>query len=335
MLINSLELELDASRTEQSKLLTINKKLSEVKYTNSEIAQILSKNNALESHLKGKEEQIFDMQNQIIYLKENSNTIMAELKVTKNSLNQLRKTYIKLRDGVEPKNSFVAKLDDFRVRNSELSEKILKIQSDKSEIEENLIKSQSSHEEIMSNTKGANKKLLEELNSLKGLLKEKDAKGKDLHKEIMDLKIELVSTENQVKSMAERVKYLEKDLNTEKEKAFAYKKRFEETSVENNLLKETIGYKEDQIKRDKELIKSYREIEQEHLFLKSKNKNLEEMCKEYSGKLERLSQTVNKERDKWYKQEKIYQETIENLKKDQDLLKMINISIFPSHEVGN
>ena len=320
-LIDALEHELEVSKREQNRLTSLSKKIKEandLKYTNNEITSIVNKNKALESDLKLKEDQLADAQNQLIYLRENNNTVNTELQVTKHSLNALRKNYIKLRDSLESEKSQQAKVDDLRNKTVEYSEKDRKDYSEKYEI------SQGPHKLVVERAESlreSKESFYEELRSLRTLVEEKEKQYQILHKEKNNLAKELAKAQEGTLQLSERIKYIDKDLASSKEKATSYKKKFEEFSVENSLLKETIVYKDDKIKRDTEKLKYCKEIEHEYIQLKVNNKNLDEMCRDKHLKLEKMTQIIHRENDKWYRQEKSYQETIENLVKDMNYRK--------------
>ena len=92
----------------------------------AEINAIIAKNKDLEIEVKNKESVINDTNNQITYLKDTNTIISAELQAVKHSMNNLRKSYIKLKDGVDEDNSLNNNLEEVRKQNLLISERFTK-----------------------------------------------------------------------------------------------------------------------------------------------------------------------------------------------------------------
>ena len=157
-----------------------------------------------------------------------------------------------------------------------------------------------------------------EIKSLTKSLEEKEKQLQQCIKENLNFQSSLKKTEENLIQQFERNKYIDKELNSYKDKANSYKSKYEELSVENGHLRETLTYKDDKIKRDAERLKSLKDIEKEFNQIKFLNKDLEETLRIYQSKFERLTETIHSEKDKWYKKEKCYHDTIDNLVKEMN-----------------
>jgi chromosome segregation ATPase len=262
------------------------------KYSSSEVKSIVERNLELEKDLKLKEEALAVSQNQALYLKESLNIVNAEIKTMRYSMNNLKKSYFKLKEGQEPD-------DDARVSKKSMSRP---------------------PEEIMNKSGSAFYLNDPKLSNMPGLLEPVEERLK-LLKEVQDLSEASMKLRENDMMQNHRMKHLEKELASVKEQATGYKKRFEEQSVEISLLNETISYKDEKIKRDGERLKYYKSIEPEFALLRKTNKELEETCKHFRNKTDKLFEVTTKEKEKWLAKEQSYYETINSLVKEINSMK--------------
>lgn len=289
-LIFALEAENDSLKREINKVLSQNKLIKEdnlVKYTNTEIKSLVEKNFELEKELKNKEEELNIAHNQVLYLKESSNILNAELKTVKYNMNNLKKSYFKLKEG---------NVEEDETRNDKKSI---------SRPPEGYITKNSSGRLFEDNPE-AEKSMQDKLKLLKDI--------QDLSETVMKLR------ENDM-LQTDRLKYLDKELASQKELASSYKKKFEEISVELGLLTETLIYKDEKIKRDGERLRYYKSIEPEFAILRKNNRELEETCRHLRQKTDKICESTTKEKEKWLKKEHSYYETINTLVKEMNSMK--------------
>lgn len=202
-------------------------------------------------------------------------------------MNNLKKSYFKLKEGQEPD-------EEARISKKSLSRP---------------------PEEIM--TKSGSSFYMKEPNLHEASVEEK----LKLLKEVQDLSEASMKLRENDMMQNERMKHLEKELNSLRELASSYKKKFEEQSVEISLLNETITYKDEKIKRDAERIKYYKTIEPELALLRKTNKELEETCKHFRAKTDKIFEVSTKEKEKWLAKEQSYYETINGLVKEVNSMK--------------
>lgn len=285
-----METENDALKREINKILSQNKTIKEdslAKYTNTEVKNLVEKNFELEKDLKNKDEELKIAHNQILYFKESSNILNAELKTVKFNMNNLKKTYFKLKEG-----------------NNE-DEDTRGIKKSISRPPEDFF-GKSLDGRMFFDHPESEKAMEDKLKLLKDI--------QDLSDTVMKLK------ENDMLQV-ERLKYLEKELTSQKDLASSYKKKFEEISVELSLMAETLIYKDEKIKRDGERLRYYKSIEPEFAILRKNNRELEETCKHLRQKADRIFDTTTKEKEKWLTKEHSYYETINTLVKELNSFK--------------
>jgi uncharacterized UPF0160 family protein len=267
-----------------------------------------------------KEDHYSEVQNQLIYVKESNNTLTAELRATKHNFNTLRKNYQKLKDNTDNESSITGKLEELCVQNS-MIDKLRVLPREKTETDSSFRRYQKTIDENMESMSEVKKKFEKEEKKLTMALEEHE-KIKEAYTRInSELRDNLRKSEESIILLTERNKYLEKELVSSKEKANSYKKKFEDLSVETKLLQETILYKDGKIKRDAERLKNLQSIEQELSKSKLLYKELDETCRQYQLKSDRLTEAVFKEKEKWTLKEASYFETINNLVKEMNSMK--------------
>jgi chromosome segregation ATPase len=278
-IIFALESENDFLKREMSRRTPLNKQFTEENSTTSilcELKSLQEKSSELEKDLKAKQTEIQNLTNQNLYLKEQHNTLQMELKNAKHSLLSLKRS-------------------QYLISQSK-SEENLKLESEKTE---NLLKKLQS----LKKTNDENQKIIENL-----IKTEESSK-----KELISMNSNFAKMREEESILIDRCKSLEKDLSSQKEITFSYRKKYEELSVEVTHLSERIIYKDEAIKRDAERIKQLKEVELEFSSLKRNFQELENLNKQLINKNEMIVENMIREREKWLAKEAAYFNTIDNL----------------------
>ena len=279
-LIFALQTENEELKKEVNRMLGCRKQASEVKvgkYSDNEVKDILEQNHELEKELKRKKEELQNIINQNLYLKENNQNLATELKTAKYQL-------------------LSAKRSQF-ISSRTKSEIDLKLETEKNV----------NYKKKISDLKSDIKENKEKINQL-------DEQKFQLNEEIKQVNNSLLKHKENESFLNEKTKYLEKELASQREVTNSYKKKFEEISVENGLLSETITYKDEKIKRDAERLKRVRNLEADYTICKRNYQELDDLYKQSQQRADKILASVIQQKEKWLRKEGSYKCLLEELR---------------------